>query len=562
MELKDIKGLGPKRLKALQEAGISNASQLLWQLPSGYRDTTQLAQAAALKPGQMACLQLRILDRPRIQYVRGLSIVRALGEDESGQIRLIWFNQPWQANAYQAGQELLLYGRAQLYRGHLSMQNPQKVLQQGILPVYNPIGIVQGKVLAGYVAQLLAQIEAICPETLPQPFRQRHQLCDLAFALCQAHQPESAQALAMAKRRIGFENLLLYQLALRAVRGSGQQGRAVKADQDLPRRFWQQTGFEPTSAQRKVQDEILRDLASGVAMRRLVQGDVGSGKTAIAFLAAAVMAAQGYQTALMVPTEILARQHLESARRILAPLGIGSGLLLGSMKAAERREALEHIAQGDWPLVIGTQALFSQGVAYRDLGLVITDEQHRFGVRQRQRLSLKAEGDQPPHVLVMSATPIPRTLALILYGDLEVSVIDQMPPGRRPVKTRIVPEDKRAQMYRFIIDKAAQGEQSYLVCPLVEESEQIEAKDAQAMYDQLRQGPLKSLRLGLTYGSQPQADKEAVIAAFCERHVDCRRMPVVVSWVERPQRLLQLLPTHSPDRDHDGFSYALLSKRP
>lgn len=294
----------------------------------------------------------------------------------------------------------------------------------------------------------------------------------------------------------------------------------MKADDSLIDRFWRQTGFDPTRAQRKVLDEVLKDMGSGRAMRRLIQGDVGSGKTAVAFGAVCVAAQSGYQAALMVPTEILAHQHFESARKLLEPLGIASGLLLGGMGAAERKEALQHICLGDWQLVIGTHALFSQGVDYANLGLVITDEQHRFGVRQRQKLSLKAQGEQAAHVLVMSATPIPRTLALILYGDLDVSILDEMPPGRLPVKTRIVPEEKRSQMYDFIRCKAQGGEQSYLVCPLVEESEQVEAKDAQAMYEQLRRGPLKGLRLGLTYGSQSSQEKEAVISGFSAGQID------------------------------------------
>ncbi len=221
----------------------------------------------------------------------------------------------------------------------------------------------------------------------------------------------------------------------------------------------------------------------------------------------------------MVPTEILARQHLESARALLEPLGLRCGLLLGGMPAKQRREALEHIASGEWDLVIGTHALFSAGVRYAKLGLVITDEQHRFGVKQRQRLSDKAEQEEA-HVLVMSATPIPRTLALILYGDLEVSLIDELPPGRTPVRTRVVPENKRTEMYGFIRQKVALGEQAYLVCPLVEESEQVEAKDAQAMYRNLLKGPLKGLRLGLTWGSQPTEEKDAVLAAFSRGELD------------------------------------------
>ncbi|MHC1786360.1 MAG: ATP-dependent DNA helicase RecG [Christensenellales bacterium] len=520
MELRDIKGLGPKRLAALRSEGITSPRELLWRLPASYRDTSISHPIAQIRPGESVCVEVRIEEKPRAQYIRGLSIVRALAGDEEGQIRLIWFNQPWSAKLYRPGDTALLYGRVERFKGELTLRNPQRVSQRGIEPIYSPLGDIAGKTLSAFLRQLLPELPKLCPETMPEGIRRRYQLCDLAFALHQAHQPTDQGSLAIAKRRIGFENLLLYQLALRSLQGEAQQGIRVLAPPGLLDRFWQGTGFMPTGAQRRVMQEVCHDLESGLAMRRLVQGDVGSGKTAIAFAAAALMQHAGYQTALMVPTEILARQHLESAQKLLAPLGLGCGLLLGGMKAAQRREALEQIASGAWHLVIGTHALFSQDVRYADLGLVITDEQHRFGVRQRQRLSLKAAGDQPPHVMVMSATPIPRTLALILYGDLEVSIIDEMPPGRLPVKTRIVPDDKRAEMYDFIRRKAAAGEQSYLVCPLVEESEQIEAKDAHAMYEELRQGPLHELRLGLTFGSQPQEEKEAAIAGFSRGETD------------------------------------------
>ena len=519
MELKELKGLGPKRLKDLHEAGISGLEDLIWQLPRGYVDSTQPMPTAALRPGQMACIRVRLVQAPRIQYVRGLSIVRAQGADDSGTVNLIWFNQPWTKGQLQTGEELLLYGKVERYKAALSLQNPRRLNREGILPRYAPVGSVPGKLMGELIAQALPLAEQVCPETMPAGLRELWQITDLHSALRQAHVPENREGLQAAQRRLAFENLLLYQLALQTLHSRDAQGPLVPTDKERTELFWRQTGFAPTQAQHSALETILSDLGSGRAMRRLVQGDVGSGKTAVAF--GAVLAARdaGLQSALMVPTEILARQHLQSAQALLEPLGVRCGLLLGGMKAAERREALQHIAEGTWDLVIGTQALFSAGVKYGDLGLVITDEQHRFGVKQRQRLSDKAE-ELEAHVLVMSATPIPRTLALLLYGDLDVSLIDQMPPGREPVKTRIVPEEKRDEMYRFLVQKVGQGEQAYLVCPLVEESEQVEAKDAQQVYDALRKGPLKSLRLGLTWGSQPTEEKEATIAAFSRAEID------------------------------------------
>lgn len=513
MALSDIRGLGPKRLDVLRANGIQTEKDLLYYLPASYVDSSVCTPVSALQLGETACFELRLRTKPTIQYVKGLSIVRATAEDDSGVLKLIWFNQPWMRQL-EKGEQLLLRGRPEIFKGELCLQNPRKFEGKGIYPQYSPIGGIGGKIIAGWIAQIIPKIEELVQETLPEALRAAWRIVGIHTALREAHLASGAEPLLQAKRRIAFENLLLWQLALESLRGEESEGQLAKPAPGRLEAFWHQAGFEPTRAQQAVMEDILRDLASGKAMRRLVQGDVGSGKTAIALAAAAVMAGEGYQSALMVPTEILARQHHESAQALLEPLGIRSGLLLGSMKAAARREALQAISNGDWQLVIGTHALLSPGVDYQNLALAITDEQHRFGVRQRQRLSGKAMPDLTPHVLVMSATPIPRTLALMLYGDLDLSVIDQLPPGRKPVKTRIVPEERREDMYAFIRECASRGEQTFLVCPLVEESERIEAKDAQAMFRDLAAGPLKGLRLGLTYGSQPEEEKEEVITSF------------------------------------------------
>ncbi len=514
MDLQQIKGLGPRRREALNAAGIYSAADLLWRFPGSYIDSTRDTPVSKALPGRPACFSLHFMGAPILRYIRGMSMVSAAAADESGTIRIVWFNQPWTRNQYKNGDHVLFYGKPEIVKGQLTLNNPKPVKQRGIIPQYAPAGGISGAVFAGFVGQLLPFLDELCEETLPEKLRKLWGLCGLHEALSQVHRPDDPDRLRHAKRRVAFENLLLYQLALRSLRGETQSGIRITADEERLSAFWRQTGFEPTGAQRKVLSQITSDLSGGRAMRRLVQGDVGSGKTAIALAAACLTAQAGSQTALMAPTEILARQHLDSARQLLEPLGVRCGILLGGMKAAERREALSRIAGGSWDLVIGTQALFSEGVEYSDLALVITDEQHRFGVRQRKRLSEKAPDGQDAHVLVMSATPIPRTLALMLYGDLDISVVDELPPGRRPVRTRVVSESKREDMYRFIADEVAKGYQAYLVCPLVSESEAIEAKNAQDMYEQLKDGPLKGLSLGLTWGSQPAEEKEEVISAF------------------------------------------------
>ena len=281
--------------------------------------------------------------------------------------------------------------------------------------------------------------------------------------------------------------------------------------------FWDTLPFSPTRAQRRVLDEVIGDLRAPYPMARLVQGDVGSGKTAIAFAAMYAAVSAGWQCALMAPTEILASQHMESARKMLEPLGISCGLLTGSLTPKKKREAHEAIASGAWQVVIGTHALITEGVEYRKLGLVITDEQHRFGVKQRTTLSQKGES---PNVLVMSATPIPRTLSLILYGDLDISIVDELPPGRTPVKTNIVPEVKRKDMYGFLRSEVQKGRQIYVVCPLIEESEAVDALPAEAVYEKLKREELPDLRVELVHGRLKAKDKEELLNAFHAGEVD------------------------------------------
>jgi len=521
MELKDLRGAGPARLALLQKAGIETIYDLLMTLPSGYRDTTVITPIRQLEAGQFCCVQGYLKSAPKSAYFRGLNRATATLQDDSGTLPLIWFNQPWVAKQLSPETLLLLSGTPERdQRGRLRLTNPRRETAQALLPLYKAPAGIPNAVFIKWMAQALEELDACCPETLPAPLRMRYSLCERNYALRQIHAPESRDALRIAQRRMAFEQLLLYQAALSILRGVPGNARAIPFRQEAADAFWHSLPFAPTAAQQRVFGEICRDMARHTAMRRMVQGDVGCGKTAIAFAAMYCCAHAGLQSALMAPTEILARQHLESAQAMLAPLGVRCGLLLGGMKAQERREALESIHSGAWQVVIGTHALLSEGVEYHDLSLVITDEQHRFGVQQRHKLSQKANGGLEPHVLVMSATPIPRSLALVLYGDLDISAVDELPPGRTPVKTHIVPESKRDGLYDFIRRQAAAGWQTYIVCPLVEESEAIEARSAQETYAELCNGPLSSLRLGLTYGGQDSAEKERTLAAFAAGEID------------------------------------------
>ena len=518
MELTDLKGVGKTRLESLRAAGILSLRDLLFFLPSGYKDTTVLTEISDLVPGETAAVMGYFKNKPRLSRFKGLTSVTASLWDETGHIECVWYNQPWMAQNLAAKEQVLLYGRVEERRGKRQMMNASLEGAPGIMPVYKPITGVPGKVMRGLVQIALSQVDDTCPETLPNGLRLRYQLCEKNYAIRQAHFPDSREALQSARRRLSFEQMLFYQAALGLLRERKERGVSFSVAASQIEDFWRSLPFEATSAQRRVLQEITADLAAPAPMARLVQGDVGSGKTALAFGALYLSVLHGYQGALMAPTEILARQHLKSAREILEPLGIKCGLLLGGMKAAERREALAAIQNGVWQVVIGTHALISEGVEYYRLGLVITDEQHRFGVRQRTALSQKGtvqDGELAPNVLVLSATPIPRTLALILYGDLDLSLVDELPPGRTPVTTRIVPEEKREGMYGFLRSEAAAGRQAYIVCPLVEESEALaDVKAAQTQYAELVKGPLKGLRVGLTYGKQPPLEKEQTLEAF------------------------------------------------
>ena len=522
MALSELKGLGKAWLDTLHKAGIHTVADLLLTLPVRYQDTSASLPIGEIAPGMEICVSGYPKAAPRLSRFHGMTSVTLRLCDETGGVPVVWYNQPWLQTQIHQEDLLTLYGRVDRDKqGRIRMASPLIVRERGILPVYRALAGIPPKTMRELIRQALTQLEDCCPETLPDILRLKYHLCERNFALSQAHFPETKENLAIALRRVSFEGMLLYQAAAASLRGERARGISMDVPDDGPEAYFRTLPFPPTGAQRRVLQEIANDLKAPIAMGRMIQGDVGCGKTAIAFGAMFLAARAGYQSALMAPTEILPRQHLFSAKAMLESQGIPCGLLIGGMKAKERREALQSIASGQWRVVIGTHALISEGVEYENLGLVITDEQHRFGVRQRRLLSRKAKENEPaPNELVMSATPIPRSLALVLYGDLDLSVVDELPPGRTPVKTRIVPEDKREGLYNFIRSEAAQGRQTYIVCPLVEESEQIDARSAQETYADLCTGPLSDLRLGLTYGDQDAQDKAETIQKFSAGEID------------------------------------------
>ena len=517
MDLTSLPGIGKARAEQLSKAGIDTMERLLTTLPRSYQDTSVSVPFDKLSPGEPACVEGVVTRVSKPSFYGGRSNVRVTLRMEGGTLHLSYFNQPWAAKQFHPDEEVCLYGRVDKSASGLVMYCPARVTERAILPVYK-VSDIPPKTFRSIVRKALDHLDTCCPETLPRSLRLRWGLCERNFALRQAHFPTNKEQLAIALRRIAFEETLLYQAAVRMSRGSREGGVQMQIPEDAEACFWGAYAFKPTSAQEKVLRDIASDLEAPYAMSRLVQGDVGSGKTAVAFGAMYMAWRAGYQSALMAPTEILARQHAESAAQVLGSLGMRTVLLTGSMKAGERREALAALADGSADAVIGTHALLSEDVNLCRPGLVICDEQHRFGVRQRRLLSGKSE--VPVNTLVMSATPIPRTLSLILYGDLDLSVIDEMPPGRKAVKTRIVPENKREALWQFVREATGNGQQTYIVCPLVEENENLDCKSAQETYKDLRSGPLQDLRLRLVYGGMKEADKQAALQDFASGDAD------------------------------------------
>jgi ATP-dependent DNA helicase RecG len=514
----ELKGVGPARAKALHRLGIDTVSDAVHYLPRDYRDLTRADRLADIRQGEEAVIVAAVATKPQTHRPKkNLTVVKAILDDGTGRCAAVWYNQPWIATALPKGSQWVFVGRAEARFGEKTLQNPAYEPYSGdlpgILPIYPATEAVGQKALRGLVQEALAAAGPL-EDPLPQDFRMRHGLAEINFALQTIHRPQTYEAAAEARRRLAFEELALFLVMLRSLKEArcGEvRGTPFLCTQQAIDRFAASLPFRLTNAQSRVLGEIVSDMCSHTPMNRLVQGDVGSGKTAIALGALYLAACEGRQGAFMAPTEILASQHYESLKQTLEPLGIPVGLLKHSMKGAEKREALDAIKTGRWQVVAGTHALIEKAVAFRDLGLVVTDEQHRFGVRQRAALGAKGEA---PDMLVMSATPVPRTLALILYGDLDISIVDELPPGRKPTLTRIVPPEKRADMYRYIREQAVEGKQTFVVCPLIEESDKLDAEAAIALYDELRDGLLRGVGMALVHGRMSAAEKDAGLEAF------------------------------------------------
>ena len=518
-----IKGVGPQRAKTLQKLGIETLRDLISYFPRGYEDRTVLYPIANLPEGQAACTEAIIARPPSVSHIRrGMDLIKVQAVDETGTLDLTFFNQTWLQDHLTVGASFIFFGKAEGTGRHRKMAAPlvepaDRREQTGcIVPIYALTAGLTQKMLARCVRHGLNACAKILPDALPDEVRQAHQLCRVGYAYENIHFPESMEALLLARRRLAFEELFLFTIGLRNLRRRREDVSISPCQAIDMEPFFQALPFSLTEAQRRCIDEALADMQKPTPMNRLCQGDVGSGKTMVAAACAYFCVKNGRQAALMAPTEILAQQHYRGLSPLMDSLGIRCALLTGSTTAKNKRALYESLAAGEIDFLIGTHALITDTVTYQNLGLVVTDEQHRFGVAQRAALSAKGTH---PHTLVMSATPIPRTLALLLYGDLEVSIIDQLPPGRQAIQTMAVSGSYRPRVYGFLRRQVEAGRQIYIVCPMVEEGED-ERKAVTSYTEDLKKNVFPDLRLACVHGRMKPKEKDAVMTAFAAHETD------------------------------------------
>jgi ATP-dependent DNA helicase RecG len=526
--IKYLKGVGETRAALFQKLNIFNVEHVITHFPREYEDRSNLKPIAQLHDGEISAFEGMIasdivVSRPR----KGLTVQKLHIKDATGVITATWFNQSYLKNTFNVGEKYVFYGKIIRRYGSIQVQSPvyEKVLEGEmkntcrIVPVYPSTARLTQNVIRSVIRNALELTADCMEEVLPRWIRNTYRLSEINYSVKNIHFPESEKDFENARYRLVFEELLLLQLGLMTIKntmGDSKKGIIFKSTSEV-KQFIKKLPFSLTGAQKKVLSEIESDMESPKVMNRLVQGDVGSGKTIVAVLALFKAVKSGYQGTLMVPTEILAEQHYRSVCELTADTGVRVTLLTGSQTKKQRSMIVEDIASGKVDIIIGTHALIEENIIFSNLGLVVTDEQHRFGVRQRAALSKKGEN---PDVLVMTATPIPRTLALVLYGDLDISIIDEMPPGRKPIETYAVNNSMRNRINVFIRKKVAEGRQVYIVCPLVEDSDAIEAKSASKLAEKIANEDFRDLRVGLIHGKMKSKDKDNIMNAFVSGDID------------------------------------------
>ena len=550
-----LKGVGPTKAKQFAQLNIFTLEDLICHFPRGYQDRTRLVTIDKLEMDQPACFKAMVMGTPRTAHIRkGLDLTKVQVADHTARLNLTFFNQKFTTDRLEYGKEYIFYGAVSGDFIGYNMTSPvfeeldsPPVLTRRVLPIYPLTAGLSNAAVLKAVQQALAICD-VPAEVLPESVRRTYGILPAERAYYAIHEPASMEEAEMAKRRLIFEEFFVFSAGLSLMRAARANKRAEPYRNTDLSGFYNALPFRLTGAQDRAIAEILQDLQRGTPMNRLVQGDVGSGKTMVAAAAAYLAVKNGHQAALMAPTEILAEQHHRSLSKILQPLGLRVCLLTGSLTPKNKKELRAAIEDGQWDLVIGTHALVSESTVFRDLGLVIADEQHRFGVGQRSALSAKGSD---PHLLVMSATPIPRTLALLMYGDLEVSILDELPPGRQQTDTFLVGESYRARINAFIRKQVSQGHQCYVVCPAVEENGDLDLKAATVWAETLQQTVFPDLRVALLHGQMKGADKEAVMGAFSRQEADVLVATTVIEvGVDVPNATLMVI----EDADRFGLS--------
>lgn len=573
--------MGPELAKKMAVLGIRNVGDLLAYYPRRYDDFSHVQTISRIKPGSVTIKAA--IKQANGRYVRrGMHVTEAVASDETGSVRLVWFNQPYRATALKHNQDYYISGEFALKAQHLSITNPSAELVSGfpvntarILPVYRETKGLKSNQIRKLVHAALPALKSVS-DTLPDWVSQAQNLIPYTQAVETIHFPESSAALQSARARLGFEEVFGLTLAALLNKYELMQDEAIAMpfDQKLAKDFVKHLPFTLTDAQRAATWQILQDMQQKRPMNRLLEGDVGSGKTVVATMAAVMALQSGFQTAIMAPTELLARQHAETIHQLLQPIGLSDtlGLLVGGLKPAQKRAAHQRIASGDMKIMVGTNALIQEKVDMHRLGLVVVDEQHRFGVEQRK--SLQAKAGHALHVLNMTATPIPRSLALTLYGELDISVIDTKPAGRKVIVTKIVSPNSRPQLYEKIVPELATGRQMFVVCPLVKESDAVPAKSAEQTYQEFVKGPsFHAFKVGLLHGQMKPDEKDAVMQQFAKHELDILVTTTVIEvgvnvpnatvmLVENAERFglaqIHQLRGRVGRSDHQGYCYLMM----
>ncbi len=530
MELYDsvdvIKNVGGERKKKFNKLGIFTVLDLLEHFPRDYNDRSDLKKTDEIVINEENTVKGVISTKPDIFTKGKFQIVKAKIHDDRGTLYAVWFNQPYLKNTLKIGETYVFTGKAVLKYNSVTLESPdfeiygeKELLSTGrIVPVYSATAGLSQKIIRSVIKSVIDNISGKIDEFIPDNIRKKYKLCERKFAVFNIHFPENDESFFTARKRLVFEELFLLQAKLLQVKGFiKKRERAVVIEDFDISGLTEVLPFSFTNAQKRVLSEIISDFKNGTTMSRLVQGDVGSGKTAVAMTAAYIMAKNGYQTALMAPTDVLANQHFESFSKVFEKLGIKCALLSGGLKKSEKRRVYESIELGYAKIVIGTHAVIQDAVKFDNLGLAITDEQHRFGVRQRNKLSKKGDN---PHILVMTATPIPRTLALILYGDLDISVIDELPPGRQKIDTLFVNSSYYQRIYSFIKKHIDRGKQAYIICPTIEEGEKNDLKAVEQYTEKLKNEVFQNYRVECIHGKFKADYKNYVMESFSKGDID------------------------------------------